>query len=46
LEINTAKIPLESLSLDVIIFEEFIEHLYNSYLVVSKIKRISTMEAF
>ncbi len=40
LDINTTKIPLEDSSIDVIIFEEVIEHIYNSDLAVSEIKRI------
>ena len=40
LDVNVDKIPLNDNSIDVIIFEEVIEHLYNSDLVMSEIKRL------
>ncbi|QGA55489.1 methyltransferase domain-containing protein [Sulfolobus sp. E5-1-F] len=44
LDVNTDKIPLANSSIDVIIFEEVIEHLYNSDLVMSEIKRLLRSE--
>jgi SAM-dependent methyltransferase len=40
LDVNENKVPLADSSIDVVIFEEVIEHLYNSDLIISEIKRI------
>ncbi|ADX84919.1 class I SAM-dependent methyltransferase [Saccharolobus islandicus] len=40
LDVNVSKIPLGDASIDVVIFEEVIEHLYNSDLIISEIKRV------
>ena len=39
-DVNVDRIPLSDKSIDVIIFEEVIEHLYNSDLVMIEIKRL------
>ena len=40
LDVNVDRIPLSDESIDVILFEEVVEHLYNSDLVMSEIKRL------
>ncbi|BCU67961.1 hypothetical protein HS7_13980 [Sulfolobales archaeon HS-7] len=44
LDVNANKIPLDDSSIDVIIFEEVVEHLYNSDLVIGEIKRLLKRE--